>query len=318
MSNKWADSEIDACVRSYLWMRRAIDEGHSPNKKRVREALIDGPLSDRSHGSIEYRFQNISAVLAGMGKSWIEGYLPAKNVGAATTERIKRFIDSYLKDRHARRLNWLVSALPSGVVHESAQLLASGREFDYSDSNDYDLDFDGTTLPPQKVIGYAGLLYFGAPLFSENFSGGDGTPCFKKLGSSGLKIVEKSDTPATDPESTEFRKTVEHYKEFGSGSPPLGNSQPKKISQSTTAFERDASVVAFVERRASGICELCCKSAPFMRPDGTPFLEVHHIVPLAEGGADKVDNAAALCPNCHRACHHGANASDHRKTLANR
>lgn len=29
------------------------------------------------------------------------------------------------------------------------------------------------------------------------------------------------------------------------------------------------------------------------------FVEVHHIVPQAEGGADTLDNAAALCSECH-------------------
>lgn len=28
-------------------------------------------------------------------------------------------------------------------------------------------------------------------------------------------------------------------------------------------------------------------------------IEVHHIVPESEGGADDIDNAAPLCPNCH-------------------
>ena len=29
------------------------------------------------------------------------------------------------------------------------------------------------------------------------------------------------------------------------------------------------------------------------------FLEVHHIIPEAEGGPDVIDNAAPLCPTCH-------------------
>lgn len=28
-------------------------------------------------------------------------------------------------------------------------------------------------------------------------------------------------------------------------------------------------------------------------------LHVHHIVPQEEGGSDEIENAAALCPNCH-------------------
>lgn len=37
----------------------------------------------------------------------------------------------------------------------------------------------------------------------------------------------------------------------------------------------------------------------------SPYLEVHHKVPLALGGDDTVANATALCPNCHRQNHFG-------------
>jgi 5-methylcytosine-specific restriction protein A len=35
---------------------------------------------------------------------------------------------------------------------------------------------------------------------------------------------------------------------------------------------------------------------------------------LAQGGSDRVQNAIALCPNCHRALHYASNAVE----LANR
>ncbi|HXU34436.1 MAG TPA: HNH endonuclease [Thermoanaerobaculia bacterium] len=34
-------------------------------------------------------------------------------------------------------------------------------------------------------------------------------------------------------------------------------------------------------------------------------MEVHHRIRLAYGGEDTVENAVALCPNCHREAHHG-------------
>jgi hypothetical protein len=43
--------------------------------------------------------------------------------------------------------------------------------------------------------------------------------------------------------------------------------------------------------------------SPFNLANGQPYLEVHHVKPLAEGGPDLVENAVALCPNCHRRCH---------------
>ncbi len=52
-----------------------------------------------------------------------------------------------------------------------------------------------------------------------------------------------------------------------------------------------------------GQCQLCNEPAPFSRPSGEPYLEVHHVVWLARGGEDSVANAVALCPNCHRKMH---------------
>ncbi|MEY0334745.1 HNH endonuclease [Providencia rettgeri] len=33
---------------------------------------------------------------------------------------------------------------------------------------------------------------------------------------------------------------------------------------------------------------------------------MHHVEWLANGGEDSVENAIALCPNCHREAHYGA------------
>ncbi|BDZ92717.1 hypothetical protein VEE69_15940 [Escherichia coli] len=51
--------------------------------------------------------------------------------------------------------------------------------------------------------------------------------------------------------------------------------------------------------------EMTCLFAPSLKEDGTPFLEVHHIEWLSKGGEDSVENAIALCPNCHRQAHYG-------------
>lgn len=80
----------------------------------------------------------------------------------------------------------------------------------------------------------------------------------------------------------------------------------KRTEVTTTVFDRNPDVVAEVLSRAGGICESCKQPAPFIRrSNGTPYLEVHHIQRLADGGEDTVDNAVALCPNCHREAHYG-------------
>jgi hypothetical protein len=57
--------------------------------------------------------------------------------------------------------------------------------------------------------------------------------------------------------------------------------------------------------RAQGNCECCGDPAPFRDGSGRPFLEVHHIPRMIDGGPDRLDSLAAVCPNCHRESHHG-------------
>lgn len=87
---------------------------------------------------------------------------------------------------------------------------------------------------------------------------------------------------------------------------------PQPIQVLSHAFRRNPDVVAEVLVRANGICERCKSVAPFTRAsDGTPYLEVHHRITLAAGGEDTVENAIALCPNCHRYLHLGKHDDSH-------
>ena len=81
---------------------------------------------------------------------------------------------------------------------------------------------------------------------------------------------------------------------------------PRTISVTTVVFVRNPDVVAQVLIDADGHCQECKKVASFNRKsDSTPYLEVHHRIPLAMGGDDSISNAIALCPNCHRKMHFG-------------
>ena len=41
----------------------------------------------------------------------------------------------------------------------------------------------------------------------------------------------------------------------------------------------------------------------FLKPDGHPYIEVHHIIPLYQGGEDGVWNLSVLCAHHHRMAH---------------
>lgn len=69
----------------------------------------------------------------------------------------------------------------------------------------------------------------------------------------------------------------------------------------------------YVISRAHGHCQLCGMQAPFNSPDGTPYLEVHHVIPFRDGGDDSISNLVALCPNCHRKIEISPEAADLQK-----
>jgi 5-methylcytosine-specific restriction enzyme A len=82
-----------------------------------------------------------------------------------------------------------------------------------------------------------------------------------------------------------------------------------------TYYRRSWLVKVYVWARAKGTCEACGQSAPFVRPDGTPYLEPHHTRRVSDGGPDDPRWVAAVCPNCHREIHHGQNGEELNRRL---
>lgn len=72
-------------------------------------------------------------------------------------------------------------------------------------------------------------------------------------------------------------------------------------------YQRSTVVRNYVLARSAGICEACRQPAPFLRQDGSPYLEPHHTRRVADGGPDHPRWVGGICPNCHREIHHGQN-----------
>jgi hypothetical protein len=84
------------------------------------------------------------------------------------------------------------------------------------------------------------------------------------------------------------------------------SSLPERINTTSLKFKRNPYVVEYTKRIANGVCQDCKQPAPFLnKTTKEPFLEIHHIKPLAEDGKDTIENTIALCPNCHRKRHFG-------------
>lgn len=89
----WNRAEIDVLVEAYMAMRRAEFLGQHPIKAHVVRDLRQ-LLPARSERSIEYKLQNVSAVLDENNEIWISGYKPAthyqRELAAATLEALGR------------------------------------------------------------------------------------------------------------------------------------------------------------------------------------------------------------------------------------
>ena len=86
---------------------------------------------------------------------------------------------------------------------------------------------------------------------------------------------------------------------------------PELLAIKVAGRSRDPVVAAYARVRAGNSCEIAgCDIPLFVSRSGIPFVEVHHIKPLAQSGADAIGNVACVCPSHHREAHHGRRASE--------
>ncbi|KPG97706.1 HNH endonuclease [Pseudomonas sp. RIT-PI-q] len=221
-SSDWTDIEIQAAVDAYLSMLSREQSGQKVVKTEENRILREGALAGRTKGSVEFRMQNISTIMAELGREPIKGYKPAKNVGANVARSIREALNA-----------------PSTLTSE-----------------DFVPTADEATLEQRSA----------------------------KLEKQPIKDV------------------------------PKGIERPEQTQSSGKSYVRDPEVRAWVRQQANGRCEGCGEPAPFEK-DGRPFLEVHHVKHLAQDGSDRPSNAVALCPNCHRRCHHSSDRDEFTASL---
>ena len=89
----WRDDELDAIVADYFEMLEAELSGHPYVKSRHSKALM--ARIGRTHRSVEFKHQNISAVLDELGMPWIPGYIPKRNYQNAIFDAIDRYLSKH-------------------------------------------------------------------------------------------------------------------------------------------------------------------------------------------------------------------------------
>lgn len=93
-SESWSDNENDLTVAAYFEMLSAELRREPYVKSLARDALVP-LLKDRSAKAVEYKFQNISAVLLLVGEPWIDGYKPATRFQNSLIDAVLRWLDAH-------------------------------------------------------------------------------------------------------------------------------------------------------------------------------------------------------------------------------
>ena len=86
----WKDDELDAIVSDYFAMLDAEISGQRYVKAEHGRAVM--ARTGRSHKAVEFKHQNISAVLDELGIPWIRGYKPKSNYQNALFDAIDRYL----------------------------------------------------------------------------------------------------------------------------------------------------------------------------------------------------------------------------------
>lgn len=90
---KWSEKEVKLIINDYFAMLLAEIQDWSYDKTEHRSLLIP-QLSDRSKGSVEFKHQNISAVLVEQGLPYIDGYKPRGNYQKLLAEGVEEYLDN--------------------------------------------------------------------------------------------------------------------------------------------------------------------------------------------------------------------------------
>ncbi len=119
MDNPWSERENQLIIADYFEMLLREAAGEDYVKARYRRNLKP-KLDNRSDGSIEYKHQNISAVLAVLGLPYVEGYKPAMNY----QHRLRSAVESFLQNNPkliSRLVQYAADTLP--LATKSSHLL---------------------------------------------------------------------------------------------------------------------------------------------------------------------------------------------------
>ncbi len=109
----WQSDELDAIVADYFAMLAANLSGERYVKSSHSKGLM--ARIGRTHHSIEFKYQNISAVLDELGLPWIPGYRPKRNYQSAIFDAIDRYLTKHSDVLESVPISPTPPALPTEI-----------------------------------------------------------------------------------------------------------------------------------------------------------------------------------------------------------
>ncbi|MCX7878136.1 MAG: HNH endonuclease [Ignavibacteria bacterium] len=83
----------------------------------------------------------------------------------------------------------------------------------------------------------------------------------------------------------------------------LSKEKPDRREYIIETYVRKAKWVKMAKQILGYYCIFKNCRNTFIQEDGTPYIEVHHIIPLCHGGEDSMWNLSVLCAHHHRMAH---------------
>jgi hypothetical protein len=118
----WQSDELDAIVADYFEML-ADDLAGRPYVKSRHSAALMAQIG-RTHRSVEFKHQNISAVLDEIGMPWIPGYKPKANYQNAIIGAVERYLTQHPDVLESVPISTTAPTVPSSVFVDPPVLTA--------------------------------------------------------------------------------------------------------------------------------------------------------------------------------------------------
>lgn len=285
---------------------------HTFTRIATRVRLIGNPVydielidEDRSLLKTPYKFVRPSGVSLGKFDSWV-----IQNDTLAAKETDKSVFD-YRESGIPKDVRWYFEAdelsmeekMDITLVYDDVEYKAYIRR--------------GASLGRTKICWYSDL----GDVFDAYYEKDGMFPVllFERDGKARYKISFLEDVkkkliePLDDAHSIEEKEEHAQIMDIESLKAAAQKHTKKQLIEKVVAVKqivRDPYIAEYAKKRAKGICQLCGDTAPFTDKKGMPYLESHHVIWLANGGEDSIENTVALCPNCHRKMHVVADVDD--------